>query len=68
MGRLHLLLSGGDVRDGVSELDGLQLPGLVPGGHPGLGVVIIPSFVRGVPLSYPLPDLTSVHRSLLRLN
>ena len=61
VGRLHFLLGGGDVRDGVCELDGLQLLGLGPGGHPRLGVVVIPGLIGGVPLSYPLPDLTWIN-------
>ena len=65
MGRLHFLLSGGDVRDRVCELDGLQLLGLGPGGHTRLGVVVIPGLIGGVPLSYPLPDLTWVNSSSL---
>ena len=67
VGSLHFLLSGGDVRDGVCELDGLQLLGLGPGGHPRLGVVVIPGLIGGVPLSYPLPDLTWINSSSLEL-
>ena len=64
---LHFLLGGGDVRDGVCELDGLQLPGLGPGGHPRLGVVVIPGLVRRVPLGDPLPNLTLFNSSSLWL-
>ena len=73
MSCLHLLLGGFNVRDGVSELDGLQLPGLGPGGHPRLGVVVIPGLVRSVPLGDPLPNLTLfnkqfINETLIRYN
>ena len=67
MSCLNLLLGGSDVRDGVRELDGLQLPGLGPGGHPRRGVVVIPGLVRRVPLGDPLPNLTLFNSSSLWL-